>query len=112
MDADQQTLTPMPDDFYWKPRCHLDKLPTGLFLGFELVASMLERVDGTWVARLHPDDAMFAPLVTRSCTSFENGRRGCEIWALRHEAELRAKAAAKIQFMRQNVARHTALNAE
>jgi len=40
MDADTQTLTPMPDGFYWKPRCHLDTLPTGLFLHGEQVASM------------------------------------------------------------------------
>jgi hypothetical protein len=102
----------MPEDFHWAPRCHLDKLPTGLFLGLELVASMLERVDGKWVARLHPDDAMFAPLIMRSCSSFESGRRGCEMWALRHEATLRAKAAAKTQRMRQNVARHTQLSAQ
>lgn len=112
MDAYTSTLTTMPDEFHWKPRCHLDKLPTDLFLGNELVASMLERVDGTWIARLHPDDAMFAPLIMRSCSSFESGRRGCEMWALRHESELRAKAAAKAQRMRQNVARHTQLKAQ
>lgn len=34
------------------------------------------------------------------------------MWALRHEATLRAKAAAKTQRMRQNVARHTQLSTQ
>jgi len=97
----------MPDGFYWKPRCHLDKLPTGLFLDGEVVVSLLDRVDGTWFARLHLDDDFPKPLVTRDCTSFESGRRGAELWAKRHEPELRAKVAAKVLWMRQHAARCT-----
>ena len=58
MEADTQTLTPMPEGFYWKPRCHLDTLPTGLFLHGEQVASMQQRVDGSWLARLTPEDGV------------------------------------------------------
>lgn len=87
------TLTPMPEGFYWKPRCHLDTLPTGLFLDGVQVASLQQRVDGGWLAYLSPYAALWSPEVTRVCTSFDVGRRGAEIWALRHEAVLRVKAA-------------------
>ncbi len=65
MDADTQTLTPMPDGFCWKPRCHLDTLPTGLFLHGVQVASMQQRVDGSWLARLSHEDGLHAPLLLR-----------------------------------------------
>jgi hypothetical protein len=103
MDADTQTLTPMPDGFCWKPRCHLDTLPTGLFLHGEQVASMQQRVDGSWLARLTPEDGVHAPLILRPCTSFDAGRRGCELWALRHERALRLKVAIKLQWIQDNV---------
>lgn len=97
------TLTPMPNGFYWAPRCHLDTLPTGLFLHGEQVASMHEKLDGTWLARLTPEDGVEAPLRLRNCSSFDSGRRGCEMWALRHEKALRQKAAAKLQWIQDNV---------
>lgn len=100
---DSQTLNPMPDGFYWKPRCHLDTLPTGLFLHGEMVATMHQRIDGAWLARLHLEDGVDAPLITRRCTSFEDGRRGCEMWALRHERALRKKVAIKLQWIQDNV---------
>lgn len=103
MDADTQTLTPMPDGFYWKPRCHLDTRPTGLFLHGEQVASMQQRVDGTWLARLTPEDGVHAPLLLRHCSSFDAGRRGCEMWALRHEQALRRKVAKKLQWIQDHV---------
>lgn len=103
MDADNQTLTPMPEGFCWKPRCHLDTLPTGLFLHGEQVASMQQAIDGSWLARLSPDDGLHAPLLLRSCSSFDAGRRGCEIWALRHEEALRRKVAVKLQWIQDNV---------
>lgn len=103
MDTRFPTLTTMPDGFYWKPRCHLDTLPTGLFLDGEIVASMLDRVDGTWLARLHLGDQFPNPMVMRHCTSFEQGRRGAELWALRHEAELRAQVGAKLEWIQRNV---------
>lgn len=103
MDADTKTLTPMPDGFYWKPRCHLDTLPTGLFLHGEQVASMQQRVDGTWLARLTPEEGVHAPLLLRSCSSFDAGRRGCEMWAFRHEQLLRRKVAKKLQWIQDHV---------
>lgn len=103
MDAPHQTLTPMPDDFLWKPRCHLDTLPTGLFLHGEIVASMHQRIDGTWLARLHPEQGQHAPLIMRRCASFDAGRKGCELWVLRHERALRRKVAIKLQWIQDNV---------
>lgn len=99
---DTQTLTPMPEGFCWKPRCHLDTLATGLHLHGEQVASMQQRVDGSWLARLSPEDGVHAPLRLRSCSSFDAGRRGCEMWALRHEHALRRKVAKKLQWIQDN----------
>ena len=96
------TLTPMPDGFYWAPRCHLDTLPTGLYLHGELVASMVDRVDGTWLAILHAEEEISSPLVTRQCTSFEAGRRGCELWAARHHVHLQAKVANKLKWLQEH----------
>lgn len=103
MDDRQPTVTPMPEGFYWKPRCHLDTLPTGLYLDAEIIASMLDRVDGEWIVRLHLDDDFPNPMVIRPCSSFEAGRRGAEMWALRHEAELRVKVANKLEWFNRNV---------
>lgn len=46
---------------------------------------------------------MHAPLLLRPCSSFEAGRRGCELWALRHEQALRRKVAKKLQWVQDNV---------
>ena len=101
MAIESPTLTPMPAGFYWAPRCHLDTLPTGLFLHGELVVSMIDRIGGTWFALLHLEEGPFAPDVRRYCTSFEKGRRGAEMWALRHEQELQARAARKLKWVRE-----------
>lgn len=106
MTARQPTLTPMPDDFYWAPRCHLDSLPTGLHLHGEQVANLQQRLDGSWLAYLYLRTGLDAPLVSRSCSSFDAGRRGCEMWALRHEAALRARVAVKLQWIQDNVVLH------
>jgi len=103
MDADTKTLTLMPDGFYWKPRCHLDTLPTGLFLHGEQVASMQQWVDGTWLARLTPEDRVHAPLLLRHCSSFNAGRRGCELRTLRHGQVLRRKVPRRLQWIQDHV---------
>jgi hypothetical protein len=103
MDADEPTLTPMPNGFCWKPRCHLDTLPTGLFLHGVQVASMQQRIDGSWLARLSPEDGVHAPLLLRPCSSFDAGQRGCELWALRHEQVLRRKVAKKLPWIQNKV---------
>jgi len=96
MNDRQPTLTPMPSDFYWAPRCHLDKEPTGLFLHGQIVVSMIDRIDGGWFALLHLEEGISSPTRTRQCSSFEAGRRGAEEWARRHEAALQARVAKKI----------------
>lgn len=78
--------------------------PDGLFLRGEQVATMHQRIHGAWLAPLHLEDGVRAPLITRRCTTFYDGRRGCEIWALRHERALRRKVAVKLQWIQDNVA--------
>ncbi len=86
----------LPDDFIWRPRAQYADPYTALTLHGQVVAQMLDKVGGGWVARLHLRDGLDAPLVMRHCTDFNTGRRGVELWAIRHEAELRAKVAADL----------------
>ncbi len=59
------------------------------------VARLVDRVGGTWFARLdmHLPDTN----VTRNCSSFEAGKRGVELWAERHRERLVAEVEAKHQ---------------
>lgn len=84
----------LPDGFEWVPRYQYAREEIALALDGEHVASLLHRLDGSWYARLEIQRPIDAPLVTRSCTSFEAGKAGCEAWACRHEARLRAEVAA------------------
>lgn len=86
----------LPEGFRWDRRCHLSKVHDGLFLNGETVASLIDRVDGGWFALLDTQRGMDGKQTKRLCTSFEAGRRGCELWAIRHEARLRAEVSAKI----------------
>ncbi len=87
----------LPDGFHWAPRCHLSKVADGLFLDREPVALLIDKVDGqSWFASLDVHHGLDRPLVTRQCTTFETGRRGCELWACRHEQRLRREVAVKI----------------
>lgn len=86
----------LPNGFRWDRRCHLSKVHDGLFLEGETVASLIDRVDGSWFALLDTQRGMDGRQTSRLCSSFEAGRRGCELWAIRHEARLRAEVAAKI----------------
>lgn len=60
-----------------------------------VVAFLMERNDGGWMARLDAHKGIPHPLVTRQCTAFEAGKRGCEAWALRHAERLREEAASR-----------------
>lgn|SRR5690606_11024690 len=60
-----------------------------LYVGGTEVARMVERVDGSWFARLHFPERL---AVTRDCRTYESGRAGCETWARRHYAALHAHA--------------------
>lgn len=77
----------------WTLRTQYETLPTSLMLDGRVVAMMLERVDGTWLARLDAHQPIPAPIVARRCTSFEAGKRGCEQWATRHADRLRNELA-------------------
>lgn len=84
----------IPDGFYWAPRWQYDLGDNAMYLDGIVVAFMDTVVDGkTWLARLDSHKGMEAPLVTRHCSSREAGRRGCELWACRHEARLRREVA-------------------
>lgn len=58
------------------------------------VAFLLQRINGTWFARLDVQRSDQAPMVLRDCTTFESGRAGIETWVCRHEARLRGEVAA------------------
>ncbi|MCH6484230.1 hypothetical protein MMG85_11745 [Pseudoxanthomonas sp. LH2527] len=62
-------------------------------LGTSGVARLIDRLDGTWFARL--DTHLPAVYRIRDCTSYEAGRRGVELWAARHEARLRREVYAQ-----------------
>lgn len=84
----------LPDGFKWVPRHQYADREIALELDGHQVAMLLQRVDGTWFARLEVQRPFEEPLVKRPCTSFEAGKAGCEMWACRHEARLRAEVAA------------------
>lgn len=86
----------LPEGFQWQPRWQYDTQLTALTLDGVQVAALLDRVDGSWFARLWAHHGIEAPLVTRPCTSFEAGRAGIEAWACRHEARLREEVARHI----------------
>ena len=84
----------LPDGLQWVRRHQYEKSePAALALDGQIVAMLLECSDGSWFATLERHQPLEAPLVTRPCTSFEAGRRGCEIWATRHLGRLRAELA-------------------
>lgn len=56
-------------------------------LGSNEIARLIDRLDGSWFARL--DCHLDGPLRTRNCSSYEAGRHGVELWAARHEDRLR-----------------------
>jgi hypothetical protein len=78
----------------WDQRWQHDPGKTALKLNGIMVAMLLDRVDGGWLARLEVQRSMDSPIITRRCTSFEAGKRGCEIWAMRHIERLLVECAA------------------
>ena len=84
----------LPDGFAWQ--CITGTAGHGrpdalAFRQYE-VARVTDRIDGGWLALLHYPDGR---RVVRHCTSYEAGRAGCEAWAARHEAALRARIERK-----------------
>ncbi|TAA27681.1 hypothetical protein EA661_13080 [Pseudoxanthomonas winnipegensis] len=88
----------LPEGFAWQG-VHLNdrSAPRVLALHGEGVVRLEDRVDdGSWFAMLDYHHGMARRTPTRPCTSFEAGKRGAELWAIRHEARLRAEVAEKI----------------
>lgn len=79
----------LPEGFHWAKRHQYDTQDTALVLDGTQVAMLLQRLDGSWFARLEAHQPITEPLVTRPCTSLEAGRAAIEAWACRHEARLR-----------------------
>lgn len=87
----------LPEGFHWiQGHQHEKGPPSALALGDVQVARMIDRLDGSWFVRLECQKPMSHPLVTRNCTSFEQGRAGTEEWARRNEARIRAEVAALV----------------
>ncbi|GHH56118.1 hypothetical protein [[Pseudomonas] boreopolis] len=84
---------PLDPRLRWTRRSQYDEPGTALELDGEPVACLLERIDGGWIARLEVQRSMSHPLVTRRCSSKASGRRGCEMWAMRHLDRLTAEVA-------------------
>ena len=87
----------LPEGFRWAPRCHLSKVDDGLFIDGEQIACLIDKVGGGWFAVLRPPGrTIHDPAIIRHCSSFEAGKRGCELWAIKHETRLRAAVAVAI----------------
>ncbi|CEG15242.1 hypothetical protein [Xanthomonas citri] len=92
----------LPFGFRWeKASQHEEGPPTALTLDGVEIARMMDKVAGGWFVLLErqrpsPPGEPFAPLVTRDCSSFEQGRRGTAMWATRHEVRIRSEVAARI----------------
>jgi len=97
------TLTDMPEGFWWAPRCHLDTIPTGLYFEGECLIALISNNRGGWFALFNLRNGLHKPIMRRDCTSFENGRRGAELWCARHIDEVRAFVAAKKKWIWENV---------
>ncbi|KAF1698005.1 hypothetical protein CSC62_07620 [Pseudoxanthomonas jiangsuensis] len=89
----------LPADFTWKRRCHLSTVDDGLHLDGVPVAYLIDKVDGGWFAVLEMQRDPLSKRPRRDCSSLEAGRRGCELWATRHEERLRREVAEKIATM-------------
>jgi len=63
-------------------------------LGTTEVARLIDRLGGTWFARL--DCHLDGLLRVRDCSSYEAGRKGIELWAQRHEDRLRREVQAQL----------------
>ena len=78
----------------WDQRWQHDPGRTALKLNGIAVAMLLDRTDGGWLARIEVQKPFDHPLVTRRCSSYEAGQRGCEQWAMRHLDRLLVECAA------------------
>lgn len=86
----------LPDDFRWVPRYQLAERELAIEHGGKQVAMLLERVDGSWYARLntHRPWTDGVQEQTRACSGYDAGRAGIEQWITRHAERLRAEVAA------------------
>ncbi|WP_311238402.1 MULTISPECIES: hypothetical protein [unclassified Xanthomonas] len=99
IDADDELV--LPPGFRWDKPWQGAKGPlTALFFEGEEVARLVQRLTGEWYVLLErqrpaPPGKPFAPFVQRECSSFDQGRRGTVMWAVRHEARIRAEVTAQ-----------------
>jgi hypothetical protein len=82
----------LPDGFEWRARWQHDRETNALWYLGECVAFIDQCVDGnSWIVRLDAHQRGFPPLKIKPCTSLDAGRRGCTLWAIRHQDRLRAE---------------------
>ncbi|WP_181120966.1 hypothetical protein [Xanthomonas arboricola] len=91
----------LPPGFRWdRPWQGAMGPPTALFFEGEEVARLVQKLTGDWYVLLErqrpaPPGKSFAPFVERDCSSFDQGRRGTVMWAVRHQARIRAEVIAR-----------------
>ncbi|CAD0326234.1 hypothetical protein CFBP498_19040 [Xanthomonas hortorum pv. vitians] len=91
----------LPPGFRWdRPWQGAMGPPSVLFFEGEEVARLGQRLTGEWYVLLErqrpaPPGKPFAPFVQRDRSSFDQGRRGTVMWAVRHEARIRAEVATR-----------------
>lgn len=86
----------LPHGFKWDKTATFETVPSAIYVNDMVVSHLVQRIDGSWYVKLDchlpiPGGCILRP--SRNCQSYESGRAGCEIWAARHEARLRAETA-------------------
>lgn len=79
----------LPDGFEWRVRHQYAEGELALVYGGKQVAMLMRKAGGDWFARLWTHWPVTAPLVVRDCSSFEGGKAGIEMWAARHQEQIR-----------------------
>ena len=83
----------LPPDFRWHSvgTATFDR-PNSLLLDNMEVLRLYQRVDdGTWWASLNQQREDLSHRKARLCSSYEQGKKGAELWAERHQDRLRAE---------------------
>ena len=94
----------LPPDFRWHSvgTANFDQ-PNSLLLDSTEVLRLHRRVDdGTWWVSLNNQRGDWNLRKHRERSGYEQGRKGAELWAERHQARLRAEVDQRIKLLRES----------